>query len=74
MGSHSRPLRSTIPTKIFVVFGIIDKSGIGYDSLQGLGVSMITTQAVVHPQYSESRNDIALLYMPQDIPFSSEYI
>ncbi|XP_011869194.1 PREDICTED: transmembrane protease serine 11E-like [Vollenhovia emeryi] len=32
--------------KFFVVFGIIDKSGIGYNTLLGPGVSMIATTAV----------------------------
>lgn len=61
------------PQRFFVVFGIIDKSGIGYDFLRGRGVSMIVTQAFVHPQYREGFNDVALLYMPHDIPFSSKY-
>ncbi|XP_011869212.1 PREDICTED: testisin-like [Vollenhovia emeryi] len=58
------------PQKFFVVFGIIDKSGIGYNTLLGPGVSMIATTAVVHPLYRLAQNDIALLHMPQDIPFS----
>lgn len=62
------------PQKFFVVFGVIDKSGIGYDWLRGPGVSMITNRAFVHPRYTEGHNDIALLYMPREIPFSSEYI
>ncbi|XP_011869193.1 PREDICTED: trypsin-like [Vollenhovia emeryi] len=60
--------------KFFVVFGIIDKSGIGYNTLLGPGVSMIATIAVVHPLYTPSQNDIALLHMPQNIPFSGKYI
>lgn len=62
------------PRKFFVVFGIIDKSGIKYDFLRGPGVSMITTRAFVHPNYKQTpavHNDIALLYMPTDIPFSN---
>ncbi|XP_011632451.1 venom protease-like [Pogonomyrmex barbatus] len=58
------------PQKFFVVFGIIDKSNVGYDYLNGPGVSMITTQAYIHPTYTNAHNDIALLYMPKDIPFS----
>ncbi|RLU21223.1 hypothetical protein DMN91_005596 [Ooceraea biroi] len=59
------------PRKFLVVFGINDKSGIKYDFVVGPGVSMITTNVVIHPEYSASINDIALLYMPRDIPFSS---
>ncbi|XP_024879544.1 chymotrypsin-2-like [Temnothorax curvispinosus] len=58
------------PRRFFVVFGIVDKSGVGYNFLQGPGVSMITNQAIPHPQYAKAYNDIGLLYMPQDIPFS----
>ncbi|KAL0105479.1 hypothetical protein PUN28_016861 [Cardiocondyla obscurior] len=58
------------PQRFFVVFGIIDKSGIAYDSLRGPGDAMITTKAFVHPQYLVSHNDIALLRMPRDIMFS----
>lgn len=61
------------PRKFLVVFGIIDKSGIEYDFIRGPGISMITTQAFVHPKYAEGNNDIALLYMPHNIPFSSKY-
>ncbi|KAL6266336.1 hypothetical protein P5V15_003191 [Pogonomyrmex californicus] len=64
------------PRRFFVVFGIVDKSNaVGYDFLKGPGVSMITTQAYIHSQYIQTkrtvRNDIALLYMPEDIPFST---
>lgn len=61
-------------SRFHVVFGIIDKSDIGYDSNAGPGVSMITTQTFLHPQYSQTVNDIGLLYMPRDIPFSSEFV
>ncbi|XP_011869213.1 PREDICTED: chymotrypsin-2-like [Vollenhovia emeryi] len=54
----------------FVVFGIIDQSGIKYGTLKGPGVSMIATEAHVHPRYESGHNDIALLHMSQDIPFS----
>ncbi|XP_024869944.1 tryptase-2-like, partial [Temnothorax curvispinosus] len=54
-----------------VLFDIIDKYGIGHSLLRFLGVLMIPTQAFIHPQYAKGYNDIALLYMPQDIPFSN---
>lgn len=62
------------PQIFFVVFGIINKSGIGYDWLVGPGVSMITTEAVLHPQYHLTYNDIALLRMPRDIHFSGKFV
>jgi len=62
------------PRRFFVAFGIIDKSDIDYNFLRGPGVSMIVTQAFIHPYYKQNENDIALLYMPQNIPFSSKYI
>ncbi|XP_077258593.1 chymotrypsin-1-like [Temnothorax americanus] len=58
------------PQRFFVVFGIVDKSRIRYNFLQDPVVSMITNQTFIHPQYSMHYNDIALLYMPQNIPFS----
>ncbi|XP_018396408.1 PREDICTED: chymotrypsin-like protease CTRL-1 [Cyphomyrmex costatus] len=60
------------PQRFFVIFGIIDKTGIGYDVNRGPGISMMTTQAHVHPNYFFSKNDIGLLHMPQDIPFSEK--
>jgi len=62
------------PRIFFVVFGITDKSGIGYGWFVGPGVSMITTEVVLHPQYSVVQNDIALLHMPRDIHFSGKFI
>ena len=35
---------------------------------------MLTTQAVLHPGYRTTMNDIALLHMPQNIPFGSKTI
>ncbi|NP_001166086.1 serine protease 68 precursor [Nasonia vitripennis] len=58
------------PQKFFVVFGVVDKSGFGYDYITGDGVSMISTQGALHPGYGEGQHDIGLLYMPKDIPFS----
>ncbi|KAL0099297.1 hypothetical protein PUN28_020101 [Cardiocondyla obscurior] len=49
------------PVRFVVTFGIVDKFDI---PLQG--VSMMTNEVFVHP-----KNDIALLHMPQDIPFST---
>ncbi|XP_032666185.1 chymotrypsin-like protease CTRL-1 [Odontomachus brunneus] len=60
------------PRRFFVIFGIVDKTGIGYDVNKGPGVAMITTSALVHPNHFFSRNDIGLLHMPRDIPFSDK--
>ncbi|XP_011705684.1 PREDICTED: trypsin, alkaline C-like [Wasmannia auropunctata] len=63
------------PRPFFVAFGIIDSPNKGYDFLPSPGVSMITTQAFVHPNYRELLDDdIGLLQMPANIPFSSKYI
>lgn len=62
------------PQIFFVVFGTTDKSNIGYGWFVGPGVSMITTEVVLHPQYSLAQNDIALLHMPRDIHFSGKFI
>ncbi|TGZ54355.1 Venom protease [Temnothorax longispinosus] len=63
IGKHSR---------FHVVFDNVDKSGI-YDFLRDMTI-INTTQAFVHPQYinREFYNNIALLYTPQDIPFSND--
>ncbi|KYN09653.1 Venom protease [Trachymyrmex cornetzi] len=59
------------PKRFLVTFGIINiPYGISYDSYRGSGVSMMATQALVHPYYSQGFNDIALIYIPHDIPFS----
>jgi hypothetical protein len=55
------------PQRFLVVFGIIDKSNIGQ------GVSMMPSRVIIHQHYVKSLNDIALLYMPRDIPFSGTY-
>ncbi|XP_020284944.1 chymotrypsin-like protease CTRL-1 [Pseudomyrmex gracilis] len=60
------------PRRFFVIFGIVDKSGIGYSVNKGPGVAMMTTRAFVHPNYFSSKNDIGLLRMPRDIPFSEK--
>jgi len=60
------------PQRFFVIFGIVDKTGIGYNVNRGSGVSMMTTSAHVHPNYFFSKNDIGLLHMPRDIPFSGK--
>lgn len=60
------------PHQFLVVFGTRDKTGIAYNFYQGPGVAMLTTQAVLHPEYRTTMNDIALLYMPQNIPFGSK--
>ncbi|XP_071651701.1 coagulation factor IX-like [Temnothorax longispinosus] len=52
------------------VFNIIEKFGMGHLILPAFGMSMIATQAFVHPQYAMGQNDFALLYMPQNISFS----
>ncbi|KYM83099.1 Chymotrypsin-like protease CTRL-1 [Atta colombica] len=58
------------PRRFLIVFGIVNKYGISYDTYQGPGRSMIATQAFIHPHYSQGLNDIALIRMPHDIPFS----
>nr|XP_012151829.1 PREDICTED: transmembrane protease serine 11D-like [Megachile rotundata] len=63
---------ASLPHKFLVVFGIIDKAGIGYNFNYGPGVSMIATRAVTHPRYRQSTNDIGLIYMPQNIPFTQK--
>lgn len=60
------------PQRFFVIFGIVDKTGIGYDTNRGPGISMMTSKAYVHPGYFYNRNDIGLLRMPRDIPFSGK--
>jgi len=63
------------PRRFLVIFGIVNiPYGIRYGTHQGPGGSMIATQAFIHPYYSSGLNDIALIYMPRDIPFSSKYI
>ncbi|XP_011697489.1 PREDICTED: venom serine protease Bi-VSP-like [Wasmannia auropunctata] len=54
-----------------LAFGIID-SDVQDGFLRGSGVSMNTTRAFVYPSYILGQNlyDIALLYMPFNIPFS----
>ncbi|XP_012348246.1 chymotrypsin-like protease CTRL-1 [Apis florea] len=59
------------PYQFLVVFGTRDKTGIAYNFYQGPGVAMLTTQAVLHPGYRTTVNDIALLHMPQNIPFGN---
>lgn len=44
-----------------------------YDFITGDGVSMIATQGALHPGYGLGQNDIGLLYMPKDIPFSGKH-
>jgi len=58
------------PQRFFVIFGIIDKIGIGYSVNRGPGVAMMTTRAFVPHDYFYNNNDIGLLRMPRDIPFS----
>jgi len=58
------------PQRFFVIFGIIDKTGIGYSVNRGPGIAMMTTRAFVPPDYFYNNNDIGLLRMPRDIPFS----
>ncbi|XP_034937801.1 chymotrypsin-like protease CTRL-1 [Chelonus insularis] len=59
------------PRKFLVVFGDVDRSNIGYETYHGKGIAMITTSGVIHSDYRKTVNDIALLYMPRDIPFSA---
>lgn len=55
--------------QFLVVFGICNKTGINYNFYNGPGVAMLTNKAILHPNYQTILNDIALLYMPRDIPF-----
>ncbi|XP_033328961.1 chymotrypsin-2-like [Megalopta genalis] len=57
------------PRKFFVLFGVNDKSGMGYNYYQGPGISMMTEIGALHPAYKPTINDVGLLYMPRDIPF-----
>lgn len=57
------------PRWFFVIFGIVDKTGIGYDVNRGPGLAMMSTRTFVHPDYFRN-NDIGLIRMPRDIPFS----
>ncbi|KYN11199.1 Plasma kallikrein, partial [Trachymyrmex cornetzi] len=59
------------PQRFLVVFGIVNNYEMSYDTYQGPGGSMIATQAFVHSHYSQGLNDIALIHMPHDIPFSN---
>lgn len=56
--------------QFLVVFGVCNKTGINYNSYNGPGVAMLTNKVILHPNYQTILNDIALLYMPRDIPFS----
>ncbi|KAG7199822.1 hypothetical protein KM043_000481 [Ampulex compressa] len=60
------------PRKFFVTFGIVDKSKLGYDFNYGPGISMMTNRGALHPDYRPNVNDIGLLYMPRDIPFTDD--
>lgn len=60
------------PQRFFVVFGIVDKTEVIYDMNKGPGISMTARRAIVHPKYFYSKNDIGLLLMPRDIPFSGK--
>lgn len=62
----------TNPARFLLVFGIIDKSGVGYDYYNGRGLSMMTEESYLHPNFDPSLNDIGLLRMPQRIPFGGE--
>jgi len=58
------------PQRFVVIFGITDKANMPrYFGEQG--VSMMASKVIMHSGYSQGHNDIALLYMPRDIPFSS---
>ncbi|XP_076245986.1 chymotrypsin-2 [Calliopsis andreniformis] len=59
----------TNPSRFLLVFGIIDKSGIGYDYYDGPGLAMITDEAYLHPNFDPTINDVGLLRTPYNIPF-----
>ncbi|XP_058796107.1 collagenase-like [Phymastichus coffea] len=54
-----------------VAFGVVDKSAFRYDYIGKKGVTMIVNQRAIYPRlrYKFDQYDIALLYMPKDIPF-----
>ena len=56
--------------QFLVVLGATDQSGVGYNFYQGPGIAMMTDQGFLHPDFSPSINDVGLLLMPRDIPFS----
>ncbi|XP_071578267.1 chymotrypsinogen B-like [Temnothorax nylanderi] len=57
---------------LFFVYFDVDEFSIEQNIPRPLdGMSMSVRQAFKHPQYAKGYNDIALLYMPQDIPFSN---
>lgn len=62
------------PKQFLVVFGICNKTGIEYNSYNGPGVAMLTNKAILHPNYQTTLNDIALLYMPRNIPFRGKIL
>ncbi|XP_011706260.1 PREDICTED: serine protease 33-like, partial [Wasmannia auropunctata] len=64
-------LPMSVPSIFRVTFGNINKTIVDYYTDQNV-VSMITTRAFVHPNYTQGQvhNDIALLEMPNEIPFS----
>ncbi|XP_008560236.1 complement factor D [Microplitis demolitor] len=55
--------------EFLVIFGDVDRRNSGYRTYDGPGVAMLATDSVIHPDYQINVNDIALLYMPEDIPF-----
>ena len=56
--------------QFLVVLGVTDQSDVGYNFYQGPGIAMTTDQAFLHPDFSSSINDVGLLLMPRNIPFS----
>ncbi|XP_063992700.1 chymotrypsinogen B-like isoform X2 [Diachasmimorpha longicaudata] len=57
------------PRRYLVVLGETDQQKVRGQTYLGQGVAMMTSTVVVHPQYAQDINDIALLYMPRTIPF-----
>ncbi|KAH0557653.1 collagenase-like [Cotesia glomerata] len=56
--------------RILVMFGDVNRAHADYNSYQGPGFAMIGPHVFSHPYWDgHQENDIALLYMPEDIPF-----
>lgn len=56
--------------RILVMFGDVNRAHADYHSYQGPGFAMMGPHVFSHPYWDgHHENDIALLYMPEDIPF-----
>ncbi|CAG5078353.1 Similar to Venom serine protease Bi-VSP (Bombus ignitus) [Cotesia congregata] len=56
--------------QILIMFGDVNRDHADSDFYQGPGFAMIASKIFSHPYWDgHHKNDIALLYMPEDIPF-----